>query len=44
MKELHEIQPNDKYTINWLVSLTAGEIQIKIIIKIRHILKPNFKV
>lgn len=26
MKELHEIQPNDKYTINWLVSLTAGEI------------------
>lgn len=44
MKELHEIQPNDKYTINWLVSLTVGEIQIKIIIKIRHILKHNLKV
>lgn len=44
MKELHEIQLNDKYTINWLVSLTAGEIQIKIIIKICHILKHNLKV
>lgn len=44
MKKLHEIQPSDKYITNWLISLTAGKMQIKIIIKTHHLFEHNLKV
>lgn len=30
MKEFHEILPNDKYTINFLISLAAGKNKLKL--------------